>query len=332
MIRYPVMPSFPPPDACPNRPSLYPTEADFVTGDPRGLYELAGRIYEYVSAHSMPTVDVLVQTVKQLVKDDNEPGGYTPGPDGGWIGATAFRFRDTFVSDAAMMNGLNRVLCKVAEAVDELASGLSELECRLETTLEREIGSRVPGFSVNWLVAKGTGTQPYLDYTALARPIAGDASRMAQIRTACNLIAKPIFAEADKRRHTAASKLSALGAILEEAFDYYSNYSASPGSPMTMDPSILLTSGQAAADAQATKQLHDKYAQLTGKLNASSLDGDAVKSVLSGLGVTGEKGGKILNGIKDIRDASTALGRGGKFLSLVGDAIPVLMAIGMAAA
>ena len=190
----------------------------------------------------------------------------------------------------------------------------------------------MPGFSVNWLVAKGTGTQPYLDYTALARPIVGDASRMAQIRTACNLIAKPIFAEADKRRHTAASKLSALGAILEEAFDYYSYHSASPGSPASGDPSILLSSDQAAADAQATKQLHDRYSQLTGKLNATSIDGNAVKSVLSGLGVTGEKGGKILKGIQEVKDASSALGRGGKFLSLVGDAIPVLMAIGMAAA
>lgn len=107
---------------------------------------------------------------------------------------------------------------------------------------------------------------------------------------------------------------------MEEAFGYYANYSAAPGSPATMDPSIMITSGQATSDSVAVDRLKGQYADLVTRLNKGSLDQNAVKSALSGLGVASANTGKILGDIRSVKDAKGAVSTGSKFVSLVGDA------------
>jgi hypothetical protein len=335
MTKYKAVPDFPPPKINQHRPVPPGTQADFIAGDPAGLYQLATSLYAYVSAHSSQTVNTLRDTVVGLVKDDNEAGGYTPGPDGGWIGETANVFRNTFISDAAMMNGLNTVMCTVAATVDDLASGLATQESQLEYDLEDQL-SRLSRrrFSVNWLVTSGSGRSPTFAFTAQGKAAFDDSSSQISSDDAipfCSAIAMRHFQEAARLRAGAASQLAAVGKILEEAFSYYDNYSAGPGSPTTMDPSVLLTSGQATSDAPAVKDLQGKYSRLVAELKDDSLDDDAVKKTLLGMGVAAGSASKILDGIKAVQDAKGTVATGSKFLSLVGEAIPVLMLIGMAA-
>jgi hypothetical protein len=333
MTNYKAVPHFPPPKVNQHRPPLPSTQANFIAGDPASLYRLAESLYGYVSAESSHTVTKLRNTVTELVKNDNEDGGYVPGPDGGWIGDTAYVFRNSFISDAAMMNGLNAVMCTVAATVDDLASGMAtqerELEYHLEDKLSRVCGIR---FSVNWLVTKGSGTSPEFAFTGQgeaavkASPSPVSPDDLIQL---CNSIGALHFNQAHKLRSKAASQLAAVGKILEEAFSYYNSYSAGPGSPSTMDPSVLLTSGQATSDAEAVNHLQGKYSQLTAELKKSSLDDNAVKSTLSSLGVAAGNTSKILDGIKGVKDAKGTITTGSKFLSLVGEALPMLLMIGM---
>lgn len=329
MPHYNLRLPFPDPKIESVRPTPAPMRANFIAGDPQGLFELATTMYEYVITQSDHTVKTLARTVTDLVKDDTEPGGYIPGPDGGWIGETAKAFRDTFISEAAMANGLNSVICTVAKTADELAAGLSGLENKLESQLENN-AANIEGFNLNWL-AVGSDTIPSFRFTTLALPAVQKAEELTIFRNlldSCNRIGYPFFVQADKLRHTAASQLVTVSRILEEAFSYYANYSASPGSPVTSDPSILLTSGQAASDSTNVKDLQTKYSQLAAKLNSSPLDEGAAKRVLKDLGIAADKSSAIIGGIKDIKDAKGVVGTGNKFLSFAGTVIPLLMAIG----
>ncbi|MCO5967946.1 hypothetical protein [Actinoallomurus soli] len=311
------------------RRTLFPTRARFIAGDPQGLYELAGRMYQYVSMESHPTVGHLVGVITKLVKEDDEPGGYHSGADGGWIGETAYAFRSTFTSDAAMMNGLNSVICSVAKAADDLAVGLSALELKLELEVEKN-APKVDGFNLNWLATKGPGVHPKFGYTALAAPALRRYSDQftfpKDFISTCNEIAYPIFVQADKLRHAAASQLLAVGKVLEEALGYYANYSASPGSPDTMDPSVLLTSSQYNSDSRAVQDLEGKYSKLSARVN---VDQNAAKRALTDLGITAQKSSMLIGGIKDVKDAKGAVATGNKFLALVGNALPLLMEIGL---
>lgn len=327
MTNYP-MPRFPPPEINKNRPTLHPVQANFISGDSAGLYRLASDIYDYVSQQSAPVVETLVKEVTVLVKDDKEPGGYTPGPNGGWVGDTANTFLRTFISDAAMMNGLNSVVCEIAKTVDTLAGRLSALEYALEMVLERALSRMCDGFSVNWLVTSGSGTEPRFELTPLGAASVKDPT----VLDVCARLSRPFFAKAERLRHTAGSELAGHGKILTEAFTYYAGYSAGPGSPSTMDPSILLTSGQARADYKGVNALTTDYAKLTAQLNKSGLDQAAIKNTLTNLGVNASNVGDLIDTIKDAKKAEGTVAAGSKFLSPVGKAVPVLMTIGMAAA
>ncbi|MCO5994604.1 hypothetical protein [Actinoallomurus rhizosphaericola] len=315
-------------------------QANFISGDPQGLYRLAGEMYGYVAGRSGDTVRLLARTVDHLVKDDGQPGGYTPGPDGkGWIGYTAFVFRQTFISDAAMMNGLNSVICSIAKTVDDLAVGLSYHELQLELALEKfaKGNPHAAGFSLNWLATSGKGTSPTFDFTNLAPPaVRNDSTGFYNFIGNCNVIGQVFFTRADKLRHTAASQLVAVGKVLEEALSYYANYSASPGSPTAMDPSVLITSSQAKSNSQAQKDLEGQYDKLVGQLNASSLNQDSAEKVLKDLNLGQEKATKIVGSIKsakgdldDLKGAKDVLGKGNALLSFVGNAMPLLMEIGL---
>jgi hypothetical protein len=329
------MPSFPAPKINTSRPSLSPCTADFIGGDFEGLQRLAGEIYGFVGRcdGSSGPFPALVTEVTRMVKDDDDPsGGYHPDATGGWIGAAAYTFRSAFVADAAMMNGLNRALCSIAAQVDSLAGGLSSLESGLEQNLENILRKGIDDFSLDWLGTTGSGTRPAFRLTAQgAAGIVNHNIPQSAVIQLCDRLGESYFEKADWLREQTSARLAALGETLVEALHYYRSESALAGSPSASDINVMLTSTQAGSDDAATGRLEDDLKKETGGLSGGTLNDPALKAELANLGVKAQNIGSLIGDLKDFKDADTALKTSKGFLGLVGDAVPLLMAIGLGA-
>lgn len=350
---YRFMPTFPAPPAQPATVPLGAIQASFVGGDIGSLVQLAEALNRYATGAAAETFNTLLYSVKRLIESDNDPdGGYhTGGSTGRWIGPAAYAFRNAWLPSAAMMNGLNITLCTIAGIVGSLAQELASLEMALE--------NKVTTFLAAPVIATKFSTPPSLSWFQPAsaetysgmflapsgiETVIGLSSQGAQNATNASppvlgLVLKSINqayyfscrSQADEARARAAARLAGQAEILLDAVNYYQQNQGVVGTgSVQIDTATFGSAGGADASSMQT----DLQAYLKG-MNSSRSDLNAVQQDLSAMGAMAKGGASVagdVNDIKKMEETASVLEKGKSYLSLVGDALPMLAMIGVALA
>jgi hypothetical protein len=326
-----LVPDFPQPEFPDHRTELAPCRAKFVGGDFPGLQGLAGELYGYVKGQvSAGYVNALAAKVRTLVEGDPDSGGYTP--SGGWVGDTASAFQAAFITDAAMMNGLNHIICAIASVYDHLASTLSLHEAYLEARLVPLGQQYNPHFALDWLEVLTIGSQrgigPRPEYLTQFQQ-KYSALTYGDFTTNFSKIFAPFDKQADDDRRKAGVTLSALGDILFESIGRYMLHAAGKGSASTGDPGVFLNANQASADQATVGRLQGDLAKYSKQLNMKSGDDSDAKDMLAALGVKAGQASALLGDIGSAKKAEGLLAGASSAGKILSDAEPLLEIIGL---
>jgi hypothetical protein len=229
-----------PADTTPNAPPVGPSLYHFLLSDTdtTGLDDLANKMRTFVATQGNPAVMATGQEVNSVVMTDSLPGsegGWSPGSPGspGWMGIAAFAFYQTFIANAATMNGFHHVICEVANLLQSFAAKMSDLESQLENDV-RQAGQQIyPAFDLD-MVALQPWVEPG-EKTLILRPgviindinPAGTEDKLNQI---CIGIYNEYKEKANAARHSTAGSLIDYSELLGDALTFYTDPPAqSPG-------------------------------------------------------------------------------------------------------
>jgi hypothetical protein len=318
---FPVVPTFNEPEIPDHRAEPMTCRQKYLPGDWSGLTGLAGELYGYVrQQESAGTIGELVGWVKALVQSDPDLGGY----DGKWAGLAAHYFTQTFTVDAALMNGLNKVVCRVASVIDDLGYTLAMNEYYLESSLEGWGRRYDPRFTLEWLTYAPSASYP-LHWNPPSVANAANWDPVSLSLAASNL-RKQFMDKADDDRRRAGTELTGIANLLFEAASFYVNQAYHNSKA----PETLLNPVQAQDLKQNFDAVQKNLKKYSEQLNADSGDVNAAAQELTALGSDSKEVTALLGDVKNVKKAEGFVAAASAIGTLAGDAFPELAAIGLA--
>jgi hypothetical protein len=312
-----------PADTTPNAPPVGPNLHDFLVCDTTGLDDLANRMRAFVATRGNPTVASITQQVDTIVQLDDDPaGGWTPGSPG-WMGIGAYSFYQTFISNAATMNGFHHVICEAANLLQTFAAKICDLESQLESKLQPAGQSLYPPFDLA-MVEVWVGTSAGEYYLAMKPETGGKMA--AQLQMALNEIYTEYEAKANAERHTTAASLIALSELLNQAVTFYSTGSAVQSSN---NQGILVEPAQTKVLSGLSGDFGSSLHRATSSTNLSGGGKAAATKALSDVGLASGAIANLLKAYQGISSAGTAAGGASAALQDIGTSLPVLAEIGL---
>jgi hypothetical protein len=267
------------------RAPLPVTWARYIPGDYPGLRNLAGQLYGFAEQCNGKAT-TLAGYVNGLVGEDD------------FTGDPANAFMNSYGVDAAIMNGLDRIVCAMAGVIDTLALRLAGLEAKLEEELQNcyekglivhdGLGPDGPNFKANPTYAASSDK-------ASAQLTSVYMEKLHQHRTVAQI-------QAETYRTSAAVELAGMAKIVASGLDYYLKKDGFKG---YTDPGGLLSGPQLQSDPKAVTRLKK---QLTAEEQALADSGVDWKNVAGDLRAQGDNVQAFGNAAQDIKDLRSATG------------------------